>query len=312
MFRLRDLIDDPWVRDIVAFGLACILIASSLSLAFSNVQRSPRHKPLEVEEAVAATPVFVPDAGVKVRSVPIPTPLLATYRSLPIHLPVRPVSVTVIAFHQAGSMPHALPLGSLVQVVKSSELTTRPALTPVTGPDESAEIEAAEATAKTVPEVYAGQVLRLWRSGRSGEPNTAVDCGSKPGAPVFAPVTGTVASVHRYMLYGQYEDYEIHILPKGWNDVDCCILHVADPSVRVGQQVVGGVTRIASVRRLSQFFDSQLDEYTHDGGNHVHIQIDRRPTLGSVELMSGREAEFGTPKERATPAPRLRPGAVAE
>lgn len=292
----------------LAVGAAVVLLAASAALAARAAAPPPRRAPAVRPAPPVAIQPFVPRTDLKVRALPIPTPLLASYRSLRLRLPVSAKAVTIIAFHQAGSQPSAVDLRSLVPIVKSSTLTKRPAASQVESePDESAEIAGAEdeLTEDDARSVYGGRVLRLWRSGRNGEPDTAVDCGAKAGTQVVAPVTGTIAAVHRYKLYGQYDDYDIHIVPQdGSQHVDCCMLHLTDPSVKVGETVIAGVTPIARVRNLAKWFDSQLDEYTHDGGNHVHIQLDRLPRSGAVQLMGGVEAEFGTPKRSVrTPAP---------
>jgi hypothetical protein len=285
---------------VLATASAVALCVAAIALGLLDADQAPRH-PYAVAK-VLPTPVFNPRTDLRVTPLPIPTPVLATFRTLAIHLPVEPEAITIIAFHQAGSRPVPLHMKSLVSIVKASALHKLRPATVEAGPDEDAEIAGAEE--QSVPEVYSGPVLRLWRSDRNGEPDTALDCGTKPGTPVLSPVTGTVTAVHLYKLYGQYDDYEIHILPKGWDSVDCVVLHVTDPKVRVGDQVTGGVTRLASVRRLSQWFASQLDEYTHDGGNHVHVQLDALPRPGVVQLVGGLQAEFGTLKVTAPASPR--------
>lgn len=284
----------------LTLAAAVALVSAALWLAVVNARPVPKRRP--VPPKPASTPVFVPRTDLKVTAVPIATPIFAMYRSLPLYLPVKPKAISLIAFHQAGSVPVALHMRPLVTVLKTSELTTPTPSKPATGPDESAEIASAEEGSRA-PEIYDGRVIRVWRTGRTGEPDTAVDIGAKPGTPIFAPVSGTVTAVHRYKLYSEYDDYEIHILPKGW-DVDCCVLHVMDPKVRVGDAVIGGVTQLASVRWLSRLFTPQLDEYTHDGGNHVHVQIDQLAKDGKVKLMGGLEAEADVPRAPTPEAPR--------
>ena len=60
-----------------------------------------------------------------------------------------------------------------------------------------------------------GKVLRLWRPGRPGQPDTAADVGALAGAPVVAPISGTVLKVKAYKLYGKYDDVQVHIGPDG-------------------------------------------------------------------------------------------------
>ncbi len=191
------------------------------------------------------------------------TPVFASYRSLQLYLPVLEADLTEIAYHQA-SGDRALPMISLIPdadpgAVANKQGTDRTA----PGPDEA------------VPTVIGGEAIRMWRSNRRGAPDTAADIGALPGSPVYAPVSGTVLEVKTYQLYGKHEDIEIHIQPAGWPEIDLVIIHVTDPTVAAGDRVVGGVTRIASVRLLSDRVNHQLADYTPDAGDHIHMQLNR-------------------------------------
>jgi hypothetical protein len=114
----------------------------------------------------------------------------------------------------------------------------------------------------------------LWRTNVAGKSDSALDCGAKPGTPVFSPVSGTVMRIRAYKLYGTIDDYEIHIKTDAWNDVDMIILHVTSPTVTEGQHVDAGLTQVASVRALtSKLSGLQLRSYTIEGGNHTHVQL---------------------------------------
>jgi hypothetical protein len=125
--------------------------------------------------------------------------------------------------------------------------------------------------------------MGMWRASRSGAPDTAADIGALPGVPVVAPVSGTVIEVKPYLLYGAHDDLEIHIQPTGWPEIDLVIIHVTDPTVNVGDLVVGGITRIASVRLLSDRVNHQLADYTPDAGDHIHMQLNRVEQPGATE-----------------------------
>jgi hypothetical protein len=288
---IASVLSERYLRLRIAFAMAAAvaMFAGAGTLAWANATRSeqpPRPAALATAPVEPVISAFVPRTEVKVKPLPIPTPVFATYRSLAVHLPVKPKQVTIIAFHQAGSSRVTLHMASTAKVVKTVQLGVKPA-PEKEEPGESDEI--AEAEAEPAPATFAGSVIRLWRSTRQGDPDTAADCGSKPGTQVYAPVTGTVAAVHIYPLYGKYPDYEIHIVPAGWDHVDCVVLHTTGPMVHAGEEVVGGVTPISHVRNLSLWFASQLDDYTHDGGNHVHIQLDQLPSSGTIKLMGGGE-----------------------
>jgi len=189
-----------------------------------------------------------------------PTPIFAAYRSLQLRLPVSVPTLTEVGFHQAA---YTYALHMTTPLVEADNSDTKDAHG--TGRDADAQPTGADA-------VLQGKFIRMWRS-RPGNPDSATDVGAKPGSDVFSPVSGTVIKIKEYKLYGKYDDYEIHIQPKGWPTIDLVIIHVTDLSVAVGDEVVGGVTRIAAVRKLSDRVNHQLRDYTGDGGDHVHIQL---------------------------------------
>ncbi len=191
-----------------------------------------------------------------------PTPFFASYRSLQLCLPVRPEAITTVAFHQAAGR-HALSLDPLVPVSEPGTADD-PASTAATGTAGSTGTRSA---------VWSGSAIQLWRSNRSGPPDTAVDCGAAPGSTVYAPVSGTVMEVRRYSLYGECDDFEVHIRPEGWDEIDIVLIHIDEITVSPGDEVIGGLTPIASVRRLSDRIDLQLGQYAEDGGDHVHMQV---------------------------------------
>ena len=200
------------------------------------------------------------------------TPLFATYRSLELHLPVAEQDLTELAFHQA-SGAKALPMESLLPDADPSAVDHKRGTGRIPAEPDPNAVE---------PGVLGGEVIRMWRSNRSGGPDTAADVGAPAGSPVFAPVSGTVIEVKPYTLYGEHEDIEIHIQPTGWPEIDLVLIHVADPAVGVGDLVVGGVTRIASVRLLSPSVNHQLADYSPCDGDHVHMQLNRVEKPGTT------------------------------
>jgi hypothetical protein len=201
------------------------------------------------------------------------TPLFARYRTLDLHLAVAEQDLTELAFHQAAG-PNALPMESLLPDADPALADHKRGTGRVyTERDPDA----------TGPAVLTGEVIRMWRASRTGPPDNAADIGALAGAPVFAPVTGTVIEVKPYLLYGVHDDLEIHIQPTGWPEIDLVIIHVSDPTVKAGDLVTGGVTRIASVRLLSDRVNHQLADYTPDAGDHIHMQLNRVEKPGATE-----------------------------
>ncbi|MDZ4169321.1 MAG: M23 family metallopeptidase [Coriobacteriia bacterium] len=209
---------------------------------------------------------------VRAAAVADPTPIIARRGSVTVRLPVRLDDLTEMGFHQASypyalSMKLALPIADM-KAAKKARSTKR---------DLSKQSSAPNAA-------LTGRALIMWRS-RPGKPDTAVDVGAKAGSDVLAPVSGTVVKVKRYKLYGTHDDYEIHIRPLGAPTIDCVMIHVDDLSVKAGDEVTAGVTRIAAVRMLSDRENLQLADYTKDGGDHVHVQLNnaRHPDYKGLE-----------------------------
>ena len=203
-----------------------------------------------------------------------PTPRFAGVGSIDLYLPIDPLAITALAFHQA-SGDRAQSMTALVPDVPDPAAVDPEALA------------AQMAEAADSGDVWGGVCLRLWRSGRGGEPDTAADVGAAPGTDVFSPVTGTIIEVRPYLLYEKHDDIEIHIRPDGAEDLDVVLIHVTDASVAVGDRVVGGVTRIAAVRQMSGLIELQLAGYTGDGGYHVHMQVNRAAQPGESDAPGG-------------------------
>ena len=191
-----------------------------------------------------------------------PTPLAATYKSLELRLPVDPSDITMVAFHQASG---------------DVALHLVPTLTQI----DAEALGEAISSGETASGVWAGTCVELWRSGRTGEPNTAIDVGADPGTEVYSPVTGVVVSVVAYKLYDKYDDYEIRIRPDGYDTVEVVLIHVDDVVVAAADTVTAGVTRIASVRGMSDKLVLQLAGYTTNGGDHVHVQLNSVEATGT-------------------------------
>ncbi len=115
----------------------------------------------------------------------------------------------------------------------------------------------------------------MWRSGRSGPLNSSVDVGSKDGTLNFSPINGKVARIRKYKLYGRYPDVEIHLLPNDFRDRHVVAIHVGDVQVKVGDEVVAGVTPLGRTKRFSDYFKQQLSDYSKDLGNHIHFQVNK-------------------------------------
>lgn len=269
---------------LIALGLILAATASIASMAPKTTTRAQASVADVWSTVTTAAPIA--DTSASAPSQPAsPTPAFASYRGVKLHIPVPVRAITVLAFH-ASSYNDTVQMKRLVREGSASAAKTAAEKARYAAKHPSLEVVAAdegEDGEEARPDgVWTGSALELWRTGRAGKNNTAVDCGAEPGTPVFSLVDGTVMQVRPYMLYGKYSDYEIDIKPDGWSDVYAVVLHVTDPAVTEGQHVLGGVTKLAEVRKLSSVVSGlQLRTYSADGGNHTHVQLNRvdRPDL---------------------------------
>lgn len=253
-------------QTMVGIFAVIVLGAAALGWQYSSDRQAAR-RPLNTELATASqafartgapaagTPVARPAEGAT-----LATPYFASYKSLKLRLPVSVQDLTEIGFHQA-SYPYARHLKTHLDDADMGDAKRNR----TTDRDKSAQSNAADA-------YLVGETLRMWRS-RPGKPDSAVDVGADPGSPVYAPVSGTVVKVKRYKLYNTYDDYEIHIRPDGHPTLDVVVIHIDDVAVTPGNRVVGGVSKLAVVRKLAKSVGSQLTSYTKNGGHHTHIQV---------------------------------------
>jgi hypothetical protein len=205
----------------------------------------------------------------------VSTPVFAHVGKLALYLPVSPKVVTGVMLHQAayGHSYHIVPVGSTASGPKTAAAVKAGKKYPIACKTCAVVGVVERGGQRVIDSIWKGSVIRIWRSGREGKPDTAADVGAVAGTPVVAPVTGTVTLVKPYKLYGRINDFEIHIKPDAMPDADMVVIHVQDLDVTGGERVVGGITPIAHIRLLHDDVNHQLAEYTGDPGDHTHIQV---------------------------------------
>jgi biotin carboxyl carrier protein len=114
----------------------------------------------------------------------------------------------------------------------------------------------------------------LGSRGRGTSPTSAVDIVVRPGEEVLSPVTGTVASVSRYVLYGSATDVIVVLRPDDAPDLLVKVLHVEGVVVSPGDKVAAGETVVAGSGRILPF-SSQVDRIVGERLPHVHIEVVR-------------------------------------
>jgi murein DD-endopeptidase MepM/ murein hydrolase activator NlpD len=101
----------------------------------------------------------------------------------------------------------------------------------------------------------------------------AADIVVEPGREVRAPVSGTITRGGTYTLYCDHVDQYAVIDPDDHPGWEVKVLHIEGLSVRKGQHVDAGATRIAAHARVLPFA-SQVEEDTGlPAWPHVHVEV---------------------------------------
>lgn len=118
--------------------------------------------------------------------------------------------------------------------------------------------------------------------GRGTGSTTAADIVIGSSSRVRAPVTGRVVTAKRYLLYCERPDWKVVIKPSSDPTLRVLVLHLGRPSVREGDEVSAGTSRIGRAR-ANDWPDSQKDRYFPAKYPHVHVEVERdraSPTPG--------------------------------
>jgi hypothetical protein len=226
----------------------------------------------------------------------LPTPLLASYGELMIHTPILPRDITEIEFHQA-SYDTSLRLTPLVTMVDANAAAEMHGTNHV--PWESQPYGEKPLIA---------EAFSTWRLYSEGDEMTAVDTGAVAGKYAYAPISGTVVRIKQYPLFELVDDLEIHIQSPEHPELDVVVLHLDNLMVEVGDEVVGGSTRIGKVRNIGEVIDNNLSNFTVEGdpGNHCHVQVndatkeDYKGLEGALDIFNGKG--YVRPEPPATPS----------
>jgi hypothetical protein len=121
----------------------------------------------------------------------------------------------------------------------------------------------------------AGSGLNYYElSGGTGTGNGGLDIGAAPGTDVYAPVDGKVVQVGSYVINGRERGVRVDIRPDSDATVIVSMTRIAgDPTLKIGNAVQAGVTRVGSIIDLSKVEKQMLARYTQDSGNHVTIEV---------------------------------------
>ena len=122
------------------------------------------------------------------------------------------------------------------------------------------------------------------RGDLSGSDTASVDIGAPAKTAVYSPVTGVIHAIVPYRVAGRVEGYELLINPDSAADRTIRVNHletlIGSDRPHVRQPVREGETPIGQVRDFSRVAQQTVSRYTADSGNHVHIEVERKPVGG--------------------------------
>jgi biotin carboxyl carrier protein len=232
-----------------------IITSSGLSPILQDVGRPPTPEEQRASDAINAG-ANPEDPNLMF----LPTPLVAEYNGIKIHSPISVNNMTEVEFHRA-SNKWTLALKPLLPIVDPETFTSNdrpPAAKQPTG-----------------DAVLTANAVSMDRDDSAGVMDSCIDVGAVAGTSVYAPISGTVVLIRPYVLFDEMDDYELHIQQKDHPELDFILLHIEDVTVKPGDEVIAGATRIAQVRNIGEVIDNQLSLFTagDDPGNHAHLQI---------------------------------------
>jgi hypothetical protein len=177
--------------------------------------------------------------------------VVAMHETLRIQLPINQARVTAIGYHGAGETALELePVGSQANAGAFGRIVQR-----LVGED--------------------GSGLRYYLlEGGEGPPTGGLDVGAREGTDVYAPVDGTVIAISDRIVSGGAYGKRVELQPAGNPGVVVSLTNIElDPALTVGSTVVAARTKIGRVIDLSEVERAGLARYTHDRGEHVHMEV---------------------------------------
>lgn len=180
-----------------------------------------------------------------------PTLILARAGGLDISTPIRPRQIEGLGYHPAGN-------GLVPLSPRGRNLSGNPLITILSGEAGS-------------PVGY----FLMASAGRQGPETGALDVGAKAGAPVYAPVSGTITAVRPDPLLEGASVIEIQPDGSPQERVAVAMLGRIKNGVGVDSPVEAGRTRLGTVADSSSVMKNQLSSYTKGPGDHVTVSVYR-------------------------------------
>jgi hypothetical protein len=104
---------------------------------------------------------------------------------------------------------------------------------------------------------------------------TVADIAMDPDTPVLAPVSGIVIKIEPKIIYDEFDDVQIEMIPDGHANLRVAFLHIDNIKVKAGDHLVQGKTVMGIPKDWRGRIDAELDDYVKPPMPHVHIQVNR-------------------------------------
>jgi len=268
---------------IVVICLAAIFGAGLFWMRYSNSQASAVSRVTTPKQPASTTATATAaSSNTSTETTGLPTPVVASFEGVPLHLSVRIRDLTEVGFHPA-SYPYAMVLSTTLTPANASTVRA----THTTGRDKSEQPSGDNAA-------LIGSYIQMWRTDTGSIPGrTSIDEGAPAGSVTYAPIDGTITAVRYYNYENGCKDYEIHMSfdTTALARYEVVMIHETNVRVKVGDKVIGGVTPIAQVRDLTPFLKNQLGEYTGEAGNHAHVQVNDTQCANYKEVQARRQTQ---------------------
>jgi hypothetical protein len=236
------------VRFIVGLAAACILIIVIVVVGVAASRNSSQLTPGQLLGGDTKSPTAPVSATSEER------PAFARFGDRNLLLPVAAADATIIAYQPVSD-------------------TRTVALTPV------GQRVNVNGFVRFFRDLFSGTPSMRWYqlAGADNAATTSVLVGAQPDTPVTSPVSGVVARVREYLLFGKYNDVQIDIRPEEMGGTTVTLLFINNPAVTPGMRVEAGKTLLGTVRRCPEEIAGILAAFTHDSGSHVNLQVTEEP-----------------------------------
>lgn len=246
-----------WALYWVLLGVLAVLAITVLVVVFAFTGWPHLRSPFAGKEAVRLTPdskaLATDEMSKKLASRILPFARVSEFNET-LFLPARMGLIKGIGYHESGNNK-AYSLEPIGKLIKN---------------ENDWKVDVPLGSNCAAPQYYI-----MESRGESTTATSVADIAMERNTPVLAPIDGTVTKVESLVIYDEYEDIQIEIMPAGHPELRMAFLHIDDIRIKVGDEVKQGQTMMGIPRDFTAAFKSELDDYIKPPFPHVHMQMNR-------------------------------------